>query len=482
PEDHEKAKWVFNERRTGERASSGVELHFLFSPESDVGRQREADFLTVELESTGIYQEGGFGQEKAYVGTYGVARDISYRKLLETELRQAQKMKAVGTLAGGIAHDFNNLLMVIQGYTSLMMGTVDLNHPNYKKLKSIEHHVQSGAELTRQLLGFARTGKYNVQPVNINSLIHKTASMFGRTRKEIRLHTQFHKDLWAAEVDEGQIEQVLLNLYLNACQAMPGGGDIFIETENVPISADKGRQLGLNPGNYIRIGVRDTGIGMEPEILQRIFEPFFTTKERFCGTGLGLASAYGIIDNHGGAIKVSSRRGAGSTFQLYLPASQKKATDRTAGSEKVVSGQGTVLLVDDEVTIIEVTREMLQKLGYRVISAGGGKEAVALFEANRGRIDLVILDMIMPEMGGGETFDQIKRIKPEVNVLLSSGYSMKGEAEKILRRGCNGFIQKPYRLEQLSEKISEIFKRKKVSQASPTLGPPAAAPPKANRS
>ncbi|MCJ7830131.1 MAG: response regulator, partial [Desulfobacterales bacterium] len=199
-------------------------------------------------------------------------------------------------------------------------------------------------------------------------------------------------------------------------------------------------------------------------------------------TGLGLASAYGIIDNHGGAIKASSRRGSGSTFQLYLPASQKKAADRIAGSEKVVSGQGTVLLVDDEVTIIEVTREMLQKLGYRVLSAGGGKEAVALFEANQGRIDLVILDMIMPEMGGGETFDQIKRINPEVKVLLSSGYSMKGEAEKILRRGCSGFIQKPYRLEQLSEKISEISKCKKVSEASPAPDSPVVAPPKANRS
>ncbi len=458
--DHEKAKWLFNERRTGERAAAGVELRLVYPEDSENFKQCEVNHITIELKSTGMYDLHLEDEGKEFLGTYGVARDISARKQLEAQLHQAQKMEAIGTLAGGIAHDFNNLLMGIQGYVSLILAGLDRAHPDYKKLNCIEEHVQSGAELTRQLLGFARDGKYDIKPVNIKHLLEKTATMFGRTKKEISLHKQFEPNLRSAEADEGQISQVLLNLYVNAWHAMPQGGHIYIKAENCFIDNRNSTGIGLKPGNYIKISVRDTGVGMDEDIQERIFEPFFTTKKRSRGTGLGLASAYGIINNHGGKIRVFSEKGQGSTFEIYLPATMKSAVEVKKNPQKIISGEKTVLLVDDEENIIEVTRKMLECMGYKVITATSGREAIEIFRKRSSGIDLCILDMIMPDLGGGETFDFIKKINSDVKVLLSSGYSLKGKAQKIIKRGCNGFIQKPFRLEDLSEKISGIFERK----------------------
>ncbi|MCP4576551.1 MAG: PAS domain S-box protein, partial [Deltaproteobacteria bacterium] len=258
-----------------------------------------------------------------------VVKDISQMKRtanekakLETQLQQAQKMESMGTLAGGIAHDFNNLLMGIQGRVSLMLMDKDASYPDFEHLKGIEDYIRNAVTLTRQLLGFARGGKYEVKPTDINDLVEKSAHMFGRTRKEIIIQSRCHPKIWTVDVDQGQINQVLMNLYVNAWQAMPGGGTLILETDNVVLDENYLKPFSHVPGNYVKISITDTGIGMDHSIQKRIFDPFFTTKEMGRGTGLGLASAYGIIKNHGGIINVYSEKGEGTTFTIYLPASE----------------------------------------------------------------------------------------------------------------------------------------------------------------
>jgi len=403
-------------------------------------------------------------KDNEIIGMISVARDITERKLAEAEktqlekrLMKAQKMEAIGTLSGGIAHDFNNLLMGIQGRTSLLLLDIESSHPHFEHLKSIEDYVLSASNLTRQLLTFSRSGKYDVKVIKLNTLIEMSSEMFGRTKKEIAIHLKLQPDLWNVEVDEKQIEQVLLNLYINAWQAMMQGGHLIIQTENVRLSEDRANAYLVTPGKYVRISVTDTGIGMDEATMQKAFDPFFTTKEKERGTGLGLASAYGIVKNHEGVIDVYSEKGRGATFNVYLPASEKGVTPEKDSVKGLLKGHGTILLVDDEPLILNVGRPLLEKLGYRVMVASGGREAVALYKKAVDQIDLVILDMIMPDLDGGETFDQLKAINPHVKVILSSGYSVEGRAKDIMSRGCNGFIQKPFTISALSGKIREIL-------------------------
>ena len=393
-----------------------------------------------------------------------IVRDISARKQAEKErqelhaqLEHAQKMQAIGTLAGGIAHDFNNLLTGIQGQVSLMAISLDREHPHYEYLKGIEEIVKRGAELTSQLLGFARGGKYEVQVTDLNSLVSMSSDMFGRTKKEIRIHRAFQPDLWTVEVDRGQIEQVLLNLYVNAWHAMPNGGDLSLETTNEILDEKAVAPFEGKPGKYVKVALTDTGEGMDEETQRRVFEPFFTTKKMGMGTGLGLASAYGIVTNHGGMISVTSKKGEGSTFNLYFPASQKKVRRDHKTSEIILGGDETVLLVDDETMILKIGKRILSSLGYTVLTAQGGREAVEIYKKEQSAIHIVVLDMIMPDQGGGEAYDRIKQINPNAKVLLSSGYSLDGQASTILQRGCNGFIQKPFNIKQLSQKMREVL-------------------------
>ena len=402
------------------------------------------------------------------VGFRGVLRDVTERKRaeeekrqLETQLLMVQKMESIGTLAGGIAHDFNNILMGIQGNASLMQLKIEPDHPSYQKIKNIENYVISGTELTRQLLGFARRGKYAVKATDLNDVIEKSSRMFARTKKEIQVHTALAEDLWTVEVDRGQLDQVLLNLYVNAWQAMPEGGDLYLKTENAILDENYVKPYKVVPGKYVKVTVTDTGVGIEKEHLGRIFEPFFTTKEMGRGTGLGLASVYGVIKNHGGYINVYSEKKLGTTFSFYLPASDKEAVQEREKTVQALKGTETILLIDDEAMILEVGQELLGELGYTVITANGGEEALRVFEKNRDKIQLVIMDMIMPAMSGGETFDRLKAISPDIRILLSSGYSLNGQAAKILERGCDGFIQKPFNMSQLSQKIREILDSRK---------------------
>jgi PAS domain S-box-containing protein len=389
--------------------------------------------------------------------TLNFIRDITEKKKLEAQFLQAQKMEAVGTLAGGIAHDFNNLLMAIQGHTSLMILDMDPSHRHSKMLKSIEEQVKSGADLTWQLLSFARGGKYEVKPTDLNTIIKKSSSMFGRAKKEISILKSLQQDLWPVEVDRGQIDQVLLNLYVNAWQAMPSGGSLFLETKNVVLDENYVRPFNVKPGSYVKTSVTDTGVGMDEKTRKRIFEPFFTTKEMGRGTGLGLATVYGIITGHGGFINVYSQKGHGATFTIYLPASEKKVEKEKKSSAQLLKGKETILLVDDEEVVVNVSRMLLEALGYKVFMARSGQEALEAYKARKEEIDLVIMDMIMPGMGGENAIDILKTMNPELKVILSSGYSLNGQATRIMERGCQGFIQKPFSARELSQKIREVL-------------------------
>ncbi len=415
---------------------------------------KRSDHSLYEIEATVSPIKNNAGE---ITNTVSVQRDVSNEVRLERQLRQAQKMEAIGTLAGGIAHDFNNLLMGIQGNISLSLLDIEPEAPLVKNLKKIEQYVQNGVDLTKQLLGFARGGKYDISLLNLNELIKEQNLMFSRTNKDIIFKNEADADIWSVEADRGQIEQVLMNLYLNALQAMPGGGTLTTRTTNVSIDEDQYSPYYVKAGKYIKINIADTGIGMDEDTQQRIFDPFFTTKEMGRGTGLGLASVYGIVKNHGGFIKVFSTKGQGTQFKIYLPASGKAVPDKKKVNEKFVQGRETILLVDDEEMILDVGRRMLKRLGYQIFIARDGQEAIEIFEQHQDKIDLIILDMIMPQMGGGETFDRIKKIQPGVKVLLSSGFSINGQASEILNRGCNGFIQKPFNLQNLSKSLRAIL-------------------------
>jgi len=393
-----------------------------------------------------------------------VARDINARieaekekKHLENQLIHSQKMEAVGTLAGGIAHDFNNLLMGIQGYISLMRLQTTPDDPNDEYIQGIENAVMNAANLTNQLLGFARKGKYTLQQTSINTIVENSSKMFTRTRKEIVTHKKLQHDLWSVKVDPGQIEQVLINLYLNAWHAMGDGGDIYIQTENINLSDGYCKPFEVSQGNYVKVSVTDTGVGIDPDIIDRIFEPFFTTKDVGKGTGLGLASAYGIIKNHNGIIRVYSEKNHGTTFNIYLPASDFEKVEDIEISTEMIKGNEAILLVDDEKSTIQVEKLMLRELGYQVVPALSGKEAIELYKEKMLDLDLVALDMIMPEMNGKDTYDALKKINPEVKVLLVSGYSLNKQIEELMEKGCNGFIQKPFDIKQLSHKLREVL-------------------------
>ena len=398
------------------------------------------------------------------VSTRAIFRDIREKKRIEeeknklkTQLGRVEKLESIGTLAGGVAHDFNNLLMTIQGNTSLMLLDIDPCHPHHKTLKDIENAVNSGAKLTRQLLGYARKGKYYTRPISLNKIVAETAETFGRTRKDIAIYPQLKEDLNLIEADQGQLEQVLLNLYVNAADAMPDGGDLVLRTANVSHKDMQGKLYHPKPGSYVKLTVSDTGIGIDKHTQERIFDPFFTTKEMGRGTGLGLASVYGIVKSHGGYIDVESMKAQGTTFTIFLPASAKAIHEKVESSNRLIKGSGTILIVDDEELVLNASAKMLKKLGYSVVEAASGRKAIESYKENKDQVDLVILDMIMPEISGSEAYDKMKEINPEVKVLLSSGYSIEGQASEILNRGCNGFIQKPFSLKNLSEKISEII-------------------------
>jgi PAS domain S-box-containing protein len=390
--------------------------------------------------------------------TLNFARDITEQRRLENAFQQSQKMEAIGTLAGGIAHDFNNLLMAIQGRTELLQRGSS-REKQLEHARAIEEYVKSAGSLTRQLLGFARGGKYRPQPIDLNELVRSSAALFGRTRKDILITAEFHGSSVVSEVDRGQMEQVLLNMFVNAWQAMPQGGELRISTGLADLDETLSQPNGVPPGRFTTVTIADTGVGIDQKIRRRIFEPFFTTKDKNRGTGLGLASAYGIVRNHGGFITVDSEVGRGTVFSVYLPWSAKTAVVEEQASVSSKQGSETILLVDDETMILEVGQAMLQQLGYQVLVARGGQAAVTALAGQAATIDLVILDLIMPGMDGSETLAAIRGISQTIPVVLSSGYALNSQMEQVVEQGCSGFLQKPFSISDLSQLVRSILDR-----------------------
>jgi signal transduction histidine kinase/ActR/RegA family two-component response regulator len=384
------------------------------------------------------------------------------REELQLQLAQAQKMEAIGTLAGGIAHDFNNILAGILGGLALVDLEIEDGSTSKTDIQEMKSLVNHGAALTKQLLGFARMGKYDLKPLDLSRAVAKTSAMYGRSRADITIQLDFAPDLLAVLMDQSQLEQVLLNLLVNAGQAMPQGGHLLLHAENADLADAEGASLGVPPGLYAKLLVTDTGFGMDAKTMGRIFEPFFTTKAPGEGTGLGLASVYGIIKNHAGFIGVESEKGKGTTFTLLLPATERQVVEDKTPIAVLQHGTGTVLVVDDEAQIVKVCTRLLQKFGYEVLTAPGGKQAIELVRRYGAKISLVLLDMTMPEMSGRQTYETLQKIMPGIKVLLSSGCSVEGQAQELLDSGCNGFIQKPFDAVVLSAKVQDILQKKEI--------------------
>jgi PAS domain S-box-containing protein len=415
-------------------------------------RHRDGSRLHIVENTIGIFDKQGEMFE-----IKGFLVDITRQTKLETQLQKARKMETVGTLAGGIAHEFNNLLMTIQGNTSLIQYDMDMTDPAYQMLTKIEEAVGRGVKLTQQLLGYAKKGKYEVKSLDLNRLIQDTAIAFGKNKKDILIHFGLAINIPAIMADQDQIEQVLLNLFTNAAEAMAEGGKLFLTTSIVTDEHIRATLYDPIPGDYIKLAVGDTGCGMDELTRDRIFDPFFTTKGMGEGKGLGLAAVYGIIKSHGGYIEVDSEKNCGSTFNIFLPAARKKILEPRTSNATAAARDAAILIADDEDLVLEVSVNFLNRLGYTVLTAKNGFDAVEVYRKNREAICLVIMDMIMPHMGGGQAYDKIKRINPAAKVLLSSGYSIDGQAQEILGRGCDGFIQKPFSMQALSGKINEIL-------------------------
>lgn len=428
---------------------------------------KDGNFKVLDLSAALILDSSG-----SVAGFRGLAHDVTAKiaaqkekEKLQIQLNHAQRMEAVGTLAGGIAHDFNNLLMGILGNATLLNSKLGPTTRFSKYLHAIEQCVESGANLTRQLLGYGRGGKYQVTTVNLNETVQRTADMFGRTKKEIHIQASYHDNLWPVKADQGQIDQVLVNLYVNAWQAMNEDMTLRLSTANVNLDDSYTASFKVKPGPYVCVNVQDRGKGIQPDIMKRIFEPFFTTKKMGRGTGLGLASAFGIINNHGGIIDLTSRVGQGTTFSVYLPA-VSQVIEKSLPPKPVLpqKASGTLLVVDDEPYVLKSLTGLLEDMGYDVIPADSGQAAIALFKKTMNRIDGVLLDMIMPDLDGRQVLAQLKKMRPSIKVILSSGYSLKGLSDNDQDIMGDAFIQKPYQVEQLTALMNEVFHGGGVSQ------------------
>lgn len=398
-----------------------------------------------------------------HIGGVSVIRDITEKKSLERQLLQAQKMETIGTLAGGVAHDFNNILGGILGYASFIKTLIKEKDQIYKYVDTIERSAVRAADLTSQLLSFSRGGKYESRPIDINKKIKETLRiLYSSIDKSISIWTKLSPKPLSVEGDPNQIQQVFLNLFVNARDAMPGGGTLQIETKRVYL--DEGfckTHLGARPGQHVYSAISDKGIGMNQETLDRVFEPFFSTKGQGEGTGLGLSVVYGIIKNHGGYINVYSEVGKGSIFKIYLPASSKPVQEEKEETEIYnVKGGETILVIDDEEVIRDLVKEGLEDFGYTVLTAENGHVGLDIYKKRKKEIALVILDLILPKMSGKITYEKLKEINPEITVLLSSGYSQKGQAQELIDQGVQGFIQKPFRLKELAKEIRMLLDRK----------------------
>jgi PAS domain S-box-containing protein len=410
-----------------------------------------------------IFDDEGHVVEILCIGNdiTGLRRAEHEKEDLEAQLRGAQKMEAIGTLAGGIAHDFNNILQAIFSYIQILLLKKDQSDPDYDKFKAIENSVQRASELTRRLLIFSRKVKSKLKPVDLNQEVVQVSKMLEMTiPKMITIELKLAGNLRTINADPVQIEQIMMNLGVNARDAMPDGGHLDFETENVVLDEEFCRNhLGSRPGEYVLLGVSDTGHGIDKELQAHIFEPFFTTKETGQGTGLGLAMVYGIVKSHGGYITCDSEPGKGTTFKIYFPvmASDAEAQDSEESELPIEGGNETILLVDDEENIRKPGEEMLADFGYKVITASDGESALELYRNEYEKINLIILDLIMPGMGGSLCLQELIRINPLVKVIVASGYSISGSEKKVIEAKAKGFIRKPYNVREMLNLVREVL-------------------------
>ena len=394
-------------------------------------------------------------------GMLVILHDVTRTKALEAQIRQAQKMEAIGTLAGGVAHDFNNLLQVISGYAQLLLWGKSEWDPGHNELVEIQKAVQRAAQLVRQLLTFSRKVEGNRRSIDLNQEILEAEKMLKRAiPKMITIDLHLGSPLKAINADPVQMEQILLNLGSNAADAMRDGGRLILETRNTSLDEEFCRQhLGARPGNYVLLTVADSGQGMDRETVQHIFEPFFTTKEIGKGTGLGLASVYGIVKSHGGYVLCESEVGQGTIFKIYLPVVREKEAPVEKGVEEtpLIGGSETILVVDDEASVRELAVQILQRYGYQVVAVDCGEAALECFQTRPRGIDLVILDLGMPGLGGFNCLRGLLRIDASVRVLIASGYSVDGSVKECLESGAAGYIGKPYRLKDLLAKVRTLL-------------------------
>ena len=411
-----------------------------------------------------------FDDEGNNIGAVFSTRDINERKQIESEkfflekqLHQAQKMEAIGTLASGIAHDFNNILQAVSGYVELLRGRLESDEKNLRYVNEIDNSVGRASDLVEHLLTFSRKVEPELKPVDLNEEVGRTIKILERTiPKMIAIESYLADDLWAVKADSSQLERVLVNLATNARDAMPDGGRLVIETERIILDEDYCKtHLEFSPGDYVVLRVSDTGHGMEREVLDRIFEPFFTTKDVGQGTGLGMSMIYGIVKAHGGQVNCYSEPGKGTVFNIYFPALKDVGLpapkSEPVSLEDVGGDLEMVLVVDDEEPILEVAKEILEGRGYRAVTAASGEEALELFKSRNPRIDLVILDLGMPGMGGRRCLAGLMEIDPRVPVIVASGYSEKIHAREVLEAGARGFVRKPYRMDDMLKKIREVL-------------------------
>ena len=394
----------------------------------------------------------------------GITRDITEHRWLEAQLRQAQKMEAVGSLAGGIAHDFNNILTAIMGYSEMAMMALPEDHPEQKHLEIINESGQRAAALTRQILAFSRKQTLEIKPTNMNEIIDSISKMLHRIIGE-DICLELHADSSIPHVlaDEGQMEQVITNLAVNARDAMPSGGSLIVETSTAHLEEGFAGHLGVKPGDYVVVSVRDTGVGIPGDILDKIFDPFFTTKAIGKGTGLGLAMVYGIVKQHGGHINVYSEHGKGTTFRIYLPVIEERMKElQEVELPAIHGGTGTILVVDDELLIRKMLADYLSSLGYTILGAAGGNEAIAVSESYDNGIDLLLTDVIMTDINGKVLAQKIQEGRKDIRVIYMSGYTHNIIAHHgVLDEGIN-FIEKPIDLVKLVAMIQRVMGTKNV--------------------
>ncbi len=385
-------------------------------------------------------------------------QDITGSKRLEAQLQEARKMDALGTLAGGIAHQFNNALTAITGNVGLMEMDLPDDHNFSRNIEDMKTSAHRMVQLTKQLLAYARGGRYHLQITPIRDFLENTLSLVEHTLKPaVRLETDLPLDLMPVKADRTQMQMVISAIVVNANEAIEKDGRIRVSARNVELD-EASCKGSMQPGSYVRVTVTDDGKGMDEETRSRIFEPFFTT--HFIGRGLGMAAVYGIISNHKGSITVESQPGEGTRVQLNLPAmgEPKPAVEDSPPEKTAGPGEGTVLVIEDEPDVMEITHETLKRLGYTVIEATTGKEAVQR-ALSSGPIDVALLDIKLPDMSGAQVYPLIMKVRPELKVIVFSGYAADGPAREILDAGANGFIQKPFSIKGLSEKINEILKK-----------------------